>query len=116
MSPNEMEGDLNEWGDMRAMVVRGLSALGYPSGGQEEYSAHTGKPPQPNYFTKAKIQNLEKAISGLQDKYKNILICRYICKMGDREIGRAKICDRGTVPKRLDEGKHLLVISRYWKT
>jgi len=116
MNPSEMDGDLHEWGDMRSMVVRGLSALGYPSGGHEEFSAHSGKSPQPNYFSKAKIQNLDGVICEMEEKYKNLLICIYICKMNDVETMKQGVCHRNTVRVWLDEAKHLLVKSRYWDT
>lgn len=113
MNPSELEGDLKEWGDMKEMDVKGLSALGFPSG-QPELSSGGGIP-VPNYFPRHQINALNNAIDGLEDKYKNLLIYKYVCKLSDRDVGKTGECDRGTIPNRIEEAKHLLVKSRYWK-
>ncbi len=115
MNPKELEGDLHEWGDMKAMDVKGLSALGYPSG-QAELSSGAGRPPTPNYYPKHQIQALNNVIERLEDKYKNLLILIYVGKVSYRAAGKEGICHRKTIPKRLNEAKHLLVKSKYWKT
>jgi hypothetical protein len=109
-----MEGDLKEWGDMKEMDVKGLRALGYPSG-QAETLSGAGKPPTPDYYPKHQIQALNGAIENLETKYKNILILKYACKLDDRAINKEGLCHYNTVPKWIDEAKHLLVKSRYWK-
>lgn len=115
MSPDEMEGDLKEWGEEMEATDIGLNALKYPTGGQGEFSAHTGRPPQPDYFPKHQIKALNNAIWNLEDIYKKLLICLYIFRMSERRVGQEKVCDRSLVKKRLEEAKHLLVKSKYWR-
>lgn len=114
MSPDEMDGDLHQWGAMKEMDVTGLSALGFPSG-QPETPSGAGIP-VPNYFPNHQINALNRAIEGLESKYKNILIYKYACKLTDSEVCRREGCHRANVPRRIEKAKHLLVKSRYWKT
>ena len=113
MSPNEMEGDLNEWGAMKEMDVKGLSALGFPSG-QAETPSGAGIP-VPDYFPNHQINALNNVIESLESKYKNLLIYKYVGRLNDSEASRNLECHRSTIPKLLDKAKHYLVKSRYWK-
>lgn len=114
MSPSELEGDLHEWGDIKIMDVRGLNALGYPSG-QPETPSGKGIP-VPNYFPRGQINALDRAIEGLENKYKNILILKYACKLTDKEASDIEGCHRANVPRRINKAKDLLVKTRYWRT
>lgn len=116
MNPKELDGDLCEWAEGKEMEVTGLKALKYPSGGHSEFSAHSGRPPQPDYFPKHQIQALNNAIENLEDKYKNILILKYVLRLIDSDAAKEAGCHRANVPKRINKAKHLLIISRYWKT
>ena len=113
MNPSEMEGDLKEWGERMEMNVKGLSALGYPSG-QPDAPCGAGIP-IPDYFPNHQIQALHGAIERLESKYKDILILKYVYKITDYEAAKQAGCHRSNVPNRIDKAKHLLVKSRYWK-
>lgn len=114
MNPNDMDGDLHEWGDMMVMDVKGLKALGYPVR-QPELAAGAGKPPVPDYYPKHQIQALNNEIEGLESKYKNLLILKYALKLDDRMIHKEGLCHYNTVPRWLKDIKQILVKSRYWK-
>ena len=114
MNPSEMEGDLKEWGERMEMNVKGLSALGYPSG-QPDAPCGAGIP-VPDYFPNHQIQALHGVIESMESKYKDILILKYAYKLKDAEAARELCCHRSNIPKLLDKSKHYLVKSRYWRT
>ena len=114
MNPSELEGDLREWGDMLEMDVKGLSALGYPSGLPETPSGKGS--PVPNYFPRGQINALHRTIEELESKYKNILILKYALKLQDCEAAKEAGCHRSNVPRRIEKAKNLLVRSGYWRT
>jgi DNA-directed RNA polymerase specialized sigma24 family protein len=113
MNPHELEGDLCEWAEGKEMEVTGLNALKFPAG-SSEFSSGSGKPPQPDYFPNSQIQALNNAIENLEEKYKDILILKYVLKLIDATAAREAGCHRANVPKRIEKAKHLLVKSRYW--
>lgn len=109
-----MEGDLKEWGEAQEKPAKGLSALTYPSGSQQEFSSGDGSPPVPDYFPNHQIQQLGNVIQVMEERYKNILILKYIHRLDDVAIGKSGLCHRNTVPKWINKAKHLLVLSNYW--
>jgi len=118
MSVKDMlNGDLHEWGDGKAGVLDGFSALGYPSVTSYDngYMGHSGRPPVPMYWTNHRIQALNTAIYELNSKIRVILEYHYIKKMGVMEISRACACHRHTVPTRIEKAKTLLIASKFWK-
>jgi hypothetical protein len=115
MNPSDMDGDLHEWGDMRAEQIKGLEALGYPQGEQGDFKSPSGRPPQPNYYPKHQIQALNKVIEELESKYQSLLIFKYSLKLGDREINRLGLCHYNTIPRWISEIKSILIKSKYWK-
>lgn len=115
MNPAQLEGDLNEWGEGQESLLTGLNALTYPSGSQQEFTSGNGSPPVPDYYPSHQIQSLGRSIQTLEERYKDILILRYIYGLDDVAIGKEGICHRNTVRKWISKAKHLLVKSRYWK-
>lgn len=115
MNPSELEGDLREWGDEKEMQVKGLNALGYPSGQTESLSG-SGKPPVPDYYPRHQIKALNGVIENMENEHKNILILIYALRLKDAEASRELGCHRSNIPKKLEKAKHLLIKSRYWKT
>ena len=115
MNPKELEGDLKQWGEGKEQDVKGLSALGYPQGGQDDFKSPTGGILVPNYYPDSQIQALAHEIEGMEDKYKHLLILIYALKLNDAEVGKQGLCHRTTVKGRVEEAKILLVASKYWK-
>ncbi|MES0444961.1 MAG: hypothetical protein ABUJ92_00310 [Desulfobacterales bacterium] len=114
MSPDELDGDLHKWGEGKEQDVKGLSALGYPQGGQDDFKSPTGGILVPNYFPDSQIQALNSAIEALEDKYKQLLIYVYTLNMTDAEVSREEGVHRNKIPRRIEKAKGLLVKSRYW--
>ncbi len=114
MNPKELEGDLKQWGEGKEQDVKGLSALGYPQGGQDDFKSPTGGILVPNYYPDSQIQALNSAIENLEDKYKKLLIMVYALKMKDAEVAREEGVHRNKIPRRIEKVKGLLVKSRYW--
>ena len=114
MNPDILEGDLKQWGEGKEQDVKGLSALGYPQGGQDDFSAPTGGTLVPNYYPKPRIEALNRAIENLEDKYQRLLIYVYGLKLKDAEIAREEGVHRNKIPRRIEKVKGLLVISIYW--
>ena len=114
MNPDQLEGDLKQWIEGKMQDVKGLSALGYPQGGQDDFSAPTGGILVPNYYPNSQIQALNNAIENLEDKYQRLLIYVYGLKLKDAEIAREEGVHRNKIPRRIKKTKGLLVKSRYW--
>lgn len=111
---DKIDADLSDWGNMMEMDVRGLSALGYPSGPSEAPSGAGF--PVPNYFPNGRLNALHRVIEGLDSKYRDLLVLKYAVKLNDRAIHREGLCHFNSIPKRLKEVKEILLKSRYWDT